>query len=94
MDNLRSSSRRTDEQLEAILDETAHWVVNGRQGQALCATGSLHQALDRANQYASSGAVVTAVCRLPGDNIIVFAEQMKRLRRTIIVRDMVRTVAA
>ena len=29
-------NRRTDDQLEAILFETAAWTVNGRNGQPLC----------------------------------------------------------
>lgn len=89
MENFQSSSRRTDEQLEAMLHEASHWTVNGRQGQVLCSAASLRRAINRAQQYAASGAVVTAVCRSPNDNIIVFEEQMARLRRTITVRAMV-----
>jgi hypothetical protein len=40
MDNLDARRRRTDQQLEAILDEAGHWVVNGRQGQVLCSAAS------------------------------------------------------
>jgi hypothetical protein len=31
--------------------------------------------------------VVTAVCRLPSDNIVIFAEQMKRLRVIVAARE-------
>jgi hypothetical protein len=89
MDNFQSSSRRTDEQLEAILNDVARWVVNGRQGQPLCTAASLRHAIDRAHLLATSGAVVIAICRLPNDNVIVFSEQIKRLQRMISVREMV-----
>jgi hypothetical protein len=93
MEDLRSKSRRTDDQLEAILDESGHWTVNGRQGKVLCSAASLHRAIDRAHEYGVAGAVVTAVCRLPSDNIIVFEEQMERLRQTIVMREMVHPAA-
>lgn len=83
------SNRRSDEQLEAMLCETGHWVVNGRQGRALCQVATLRQAIDRAAEFSASGAVVIAICRLPSDNIVVFAEQIDRLRRTINIRDLV-----
>jgi|SRR5258708_39359264 hypothetical protein len=88
MDNVRSN-RRSDEQLEAILGETGHWVVNGQQGQALCFAASLRQAIERSVAYAMSGAVVVAICRLPSDNIIVFPAQIERLRKTITARELV-----
>jgi hypothetical protein len=87
MDNFLSN-RRSDEQLEALLFETGHWAVNGRQGQVLCRTTSLRLAIDRAAEFSRSGAVVIAICRLPSDNIIIFSEQFDRLRRTI-VRELI-----
>lgn len=78
------SSRWTDEQLAAIFNETADWVVNGRQGKVLCHAASLRLAIDRAADYAVSGAVVIAVCRLPSDNIIVFPAQVARLRKLMV----------
>jgi hypothetical protein len=88
MDNVRSN-RRSDEQLEAIFCETDHWVVNGQQGQALCFAASLRQAVDKSVAYATSGAVVVAICRLPSDNIIVFPAQIERLRKTITAHEFV-----
>jgi hypothetical protein len=35
-----------------------------------------------------SGAVVIAICRLPSDNIVIFSEQIGRLRRSISVREL------
>ena len=72
---------RTDEELQIILFDTATWTVNGRNGQVLCAAPSLRRALDRAAGFAASGAIVVALCRLPGDNIIVFDAQAERLRK-------------
>lgn len=73
-------NRRSDEQLKAILFEAAIWTVNGRNGAVLCTAPSLGRALERAADFAASGAVVVALCRLPNDDIIVFAAQADRLR--------------
>ena len=75
-----SGNRWTDEQLEAILFETAVWTINGGNGQVLCTAPSLRRALDRAADFAASGAVVVAICRTPAQNIIVFEGQAARLR--------------
>jgi 2-methylisocitrate lyase-like PEP mutase family enzyme len=82
------SNRRTDEQLIAILAETGDWVVNGRHGEALCCTASLRVAIERAKTYASSGAVVVALCRLPCDNIIISAAQIVRLGKAVERREL------
>jgi hypothetical protein len=87
MNNSRSTSYRTDDQLDCILCEVGNWVVSGRAGQVLCHAPSLRQAIDRASEYAASGAVVIALCRLPSDNIVVFADQMSRLRKIIAGRE-------
>jgi hypothetical protein len=76
-------SRRTDDELVAILDETADWTVNGRRGDVLGHAASLRLAIDRASEFALSGAVVIALCRLPSDNIIVFPAQAARLRKVM-----------
>jgi hypothetical protein len=83
------SNRRSDEQLEALLFETDHWAVNGRQGQVLGYAANLQQAIERSAKFSMSGAVVIAICRLPSDNIIIFAEQIDRLRRIIEVGELV-----
>ena len=74
-------NRWSDEQLEAILFETAIWTVNGRNGHVLCTVSSLRQALEKAANLAASGASVVALCRRPGDNIVVFEAQAERLRK-------------
>jgi hypothetical protein len=87
MDNVMSN-RRSDEQLEAILAETGLWVVNGHQGRALCFAASLQRAMERSAEFAASGAVVVAICRLPSDNIIVFPGQIERLRKLTASREL------
>ncbi len=74
-------NRRSDEQLETILFETANWTVNGRNGRVLCTVTSLRQALERAANLAASGVAVVALCRMPADDIIVFEAQAERLRK-------------
>ena len=80
-------NRRTDEQLEAILAETGHWVVYGKRGVVLFTAATLRRALDKSAQLSASGAVVIAICRLPSDNIIVFPEQIERLQKIIAGRN-------
>ena len=86
MGTFQVSNRWSDERLEAILSETGDWSVNGRQGQVLCRAASLRRAMDRAAEFAVSGAVVTAICRMPSNDVIVFSEQIERLRKIIAVR--------
>lgn len=78
---------RTDEELETMLADTSDWVVYGRQGTVLCQAASLHHGLRRSAEYANSGAIVIALCRLPSDNIVVFPEQIARLRELIARRE-------
>jgi len=80
MDSQYPGNYRSDEQLEAILFETAAWTVNGRNGQVLCTVSSLRQALDKAADFAASGAGAVAFCRMTGD-ILLFEAQAERLRK-------------
>jgi hypothetical protein len=88
MDNFLPN-RSSNLQLEDILYETAHSVVNGRRGQVLCCAASLRQAIVKEEQFTASGAVVIAICRLPFDNIVAFIEQLDRRRRSINVRELI-----
>jgi hypothetical protein len=92
MENL--PNRRTDEQLEAILAETGHWVVYGKRGEVLFTAPTLRRALDKSAQLSASGVAVIAICRLPSDNIIVFPEQIERMRKIIAGRDPAPHIAA
>jgi hypothetical protein len=77
------SDIKTDEQLDLIVYNTADWAIIGHGGQSLCVAASLRRALDRAAGLAANGAVVTALSRLPSDNIIVNSDQMLRIRKVI-----------
>jgi hypothetical protein len=74
-----ASSRRTDDQLRFMMDQTAEWTVNGRAGVALGSYGSLREALRAVFRYEADGVHVFAVCRHPRDDIVVFREQVGRL---------------
>ena len=89
MGGARSNSR-TDDQLEAILTERGNWVVNGYQGRALHFAPNLGRALDIAAEYIAEGAVVSSLARLPSDNIVVYLDQIERLRTIIGEREFMR----
>jgi len=76
-----NNSRRTDQQLEAILYDACQWSIEGQAGQSLGFAASLRRALDRDVDFATSGAVVTALTRRPLDNIFVLPDQIARLRK-------------
>ena len=85
------SSRRTDDQLEAIRFETGSWVVNGARGETLCSAASLERSLERASDYAASGARVVAISRISADPIVVFPGQIERLRHASTPKGSLRT---
>ena len=79
---LPQQTYRTDEQLEALLDETGDWVVNASDGLIMgSAVASLHEGLRTAAMYSAEGQVVRSVRRLPPDGIVVPAGQMERLSK-------------
>ena len=86
--------RWTDEQLEAILDDTRHWAVNGQQGRVLGFGASLRHAINRYHEFGSSGAVVTSVRRRSPDNIVVLPAQVTRLQKIIAAREIAPPVVA
>jgi hypothetical protein len=73
-----ASSRRTDEQLLFMIDQTAEWTVNGRAGAELALFGSLREALKAVFRYEADRIHVFAVCHR-GDDVVVFREQVERL---------------
>jgi hypothetical protein len=83
----RKSTGRTDEQLREMLDETGTWVVHGPGNQVFGVAGSLRRALDRADTYARSGAVVAAVARVPPARIFIFHDQILRLGKILQERE-------
>jgi hypothetical protein len=56
------STRRTDDQLAGILDETGSWTVNGASREVLCMAASLRHAIEEARlcmlEYRAVSAVV------------------------------------
>jgi hypothetical protein len=79
MDDGIASSRRSDDQLLFIMDQTADWTVNGRGGIALGMFRCLRDALRAVFRYELAGHHVLAVCSKPGEAIIIFREQMARV---------------
>ena len=84
---MEQKNRRSDEQLDTILNETGHWIINGRT-EALGFAPSLRTAIERAHEMAASGAAVTTLARLPFDEIVVPLEQADRLRKIIAGREV------
>jgi hypothetical protein len=74
-----ASSRRTDEQLAAILYETSTWSVNGASGEVLCTAASLRHAFQKAEEYIFAHETVTGVARRPHYDIIVYRAQLERV---------------
>jgi tellurite resistance protein len=72
-------SRRTDDELLLLLDQTADWTVSGRGGVTLGRLHSLRHALDAVSRYEATGHHVFAICAQPADHIIIFREQMARM---------------
>ena len=62
-----------------IMDESADWSIHGRAGLELGIRHSLRVALRAAFGYEAIGRHVFAICRQPGDTIILFREQMERI---------------
>jgi hypothetical protein len=74
-----SSARRADEELLTIMDQITKWTVNGRAGCVLRTLPSLREALRAVFEHEATGQPVLAICRQPGDEIILFREQVARL---------------
>lgn len=71
------STRRTDHQLIAMLDEPLSWSVRGPNGKRLHAVASLREAMTWMKQRPS--ARVVAVRLEPNSEIIIFEGQLQRL---------------
>jgi hypothetical protein len=82
MDNLRPTYRG-DEQLWAMLDETADWIVSDADGSILSHVASLRDALSKAEEHTAAEEVVRSVARLAPTAIIVFAAQIDRVATLI-----------
>jgi hypothetical protein len=74
-----TSTRRSDEQLESVLYETANWTVNGVRGVILCEVVSLRLAIAKATQFAVMGREVVALMRGRPAEIVVLSDQVRIL---------------
>ena len=81
------SSRRTDDHLLFMMDQTAEWTVNGRAGVTLGLFGSLREALRGTFRYEAAGLHVFAVCGHPGNEVVVFREQVMAPVRLVVFGD-------
>ena len=87
--DISRSTHRSDEQLEAILDDTGDWVVNDVGGLIKdCVVGSLREALDQSKNHPAAGEALRAVSQLPRGGIIVFGAQIERLAILIADHDI------
>ena len=80
---VQKSNRRTDDQLLAVLDETAEWHIAGSIGQTLASASSLRRALQRVEEFSLSGAIVVAIRKPPFDSVIVFPGQIDDLTKAL-----------
>jgi hypothetical protein len=68
--------RRSDFQLEEMLDEDGVWTIHGRLDRILGAAINLRRALNRAENY---GTDVVAISRIIPERVFIFPEQISRL---------------
>jgi hypothetical protein len=74
-----TSTRRSDEELEIILHETANWTVMGFQGRIFCEAASLRLAIDKFETLGHKGRQVSALIRIRPTKIMVFPGQILKL---------------
>jgi hypothetical protein len=74
-----SPTYRSDEKLEAILQDTAVWAVKGRLGTVLAVATCLHDALARLDELSPRVGGDDIITQLPGDRIIIYPTQIRRL---------------
>jgi len=74
-----TSTRRSDEQLESILYETANCSVNVVQGAVLREVAGLRLAIENAGQFAAGGREVVALIGGRPAEIVVFSGQVRKL---------------
>ena len=78
MDNHRATYR-SDEQLLALLHETADWFVTTENGEIIRAVASLRDAIEKVEEYVAAGHSIRAVSRHSPSSLIVFNSQIDRL---------------
>jgi hypothetical protein len=76
-------TRRTDDQLFAMLDEAALWTINGPTGEVLEMAPCLRDAIAKAQDLRNADQHVSAIVRRPDDMVIAFRGQVDRVRALI-----------
>ena len=79
----RRPTRLSDEQLTEMLDEVGTWVIHGTSDQIFGVAGTLRRALDKADTFSRSGAVVVAIARPAPNRLFVFGDQIRRLGKVL-----------
>jgi hypothetical protein len=73
------STRRTDEQLESILSETANWIINGVQSVVLREVAILRLAIEKAARFDARGREIVAFMRGRPAEIVLLSGQIPKL---------------
>ena len=75
----RTLTRRSDEQLDYMLHETANWAVTSTNGKVLCEVASLHCAVEQAVEFGALGHRIVALIRERDPEVVVFSGQIRAL---------------
>jgi hypothetical protein len=77
------STRRSEEELMAILDDPGRWTGHGPGGAVIFIADTLREAVDKAIVYLSTNQVVVALCLTNNGSVIIFQSQIERLVQAI-----------
>jgi hypothetical protein len=77
------ATRRTDEQLIAMLDDVVACSVNDKRGKVLYRAAGLRDAIKEAMVYQAASNEAITVCQQPGDVVITFRAQIHRLAEAV-----------
>jgi hypothetical protein len=77
-------TRRSDEQLEFILYETANWTVHRAQGVAFHEVASPRLVIEKAAQFAPIGREIVAPMRTCPPEIVVSSGQVQKLTNLLV----------
>ena len=77
------TTRRTDAELIAILDDAAAWAAHDEQGKVAAWAPNLRMALAWTAELGCEGRTIVALTQGQNDRVIVFRGQMERLREAV-----------
>jgi hypothetical protein len=89
-----TSTRQSDQQLQAILHETANWTVYGVHGVVLCEVASLKLAMQKTAELTARGREVVALMRRRPPEIVVLSGQVTQLANRLSEQRDVRGIQA